>query len=180
MTNLPKLSIEFDRFKLAKLIFIGLVFIIISVLFIFKGIETINKDESTLKVILLIGLAFLTFSFSIPNTFVWIKKLFSKNEGLFLSEEGFIDRSGSYSYGLVPWSDVKSISTYNVAGQDSISISVRDKNKYQEMGGMFNKLIFDFNVKYSGTPIHITSKSLKIDNEELASKLSEYFSASKI
>jgi hypothetical protein len=124
MTNLPELSIEFDRFKLSKLILIGLALFIIGVLFISKGIDAINKDESIFKLILLMGLSALTFAFSIPNTVVWIKKLFGKNEGLFLSEEGFVDRSGSYNYGLVLWSDVRSISTYNVAGQYSISISV--------------------------------------------------------
>ena len=186
MTKLPVLTIKFDRFKLLKLILIGLVFFLMGGLFLFKGIEAINEKQSLLKVVSLMGLAVLTYIFSIPNTVVWLKKLIGKNEGLILSEKGFIDRSGSYNYGLIPWGDVNSISTYNVAGQDSISVSVLNKDKYREMGGIFNKLIFYFNVKYSGTPIHITSKSLNIDNEELAkiclstSKLIKFNNALKL
>ena len=180
MTKLPELTIEFDRIKLSKLVLIGLVFILAGGVFVSEGLEAISEGQGILKFILLIGLATLTFLFSIPNTIIWLKKLLGRKEGLLISAKGFTDRSGSYDYGLVSWSDVKSISTFNVAGQDSISISVLNKDKYRDMGGVFNKLIFDFNVKYSGTPIHITSKSLKIDNQELANKLSEYFEASKI
>jgi len=97
-----------------------------------------------------------------------VKKLFEKKVGLIIDSNGITDNSNASSVGLIEWNDISEIKTQQVMSTKFLLINVVNPEKYIEKAksGMKAKLLRS-NMKMYGTPLSITSNTLKCDFGEL-------------
>ena len=97
-----------------------------------------------------------------------VSKLFTNNIDLTIGRDGIVDNSNGSSVGLVEWSDITEINTQQVMSTRFLLIHVVDPEKYikKAKNAMVSRLMKS-NMKMYGTPISITSNTLKIDFSKL-------------
>jgi hypothetical protein len=101
-------------------------------------------------------------------------KLFDRRPGLVLNSSGIVDNASGVAAGFIPWSEVTGASLYEIQGQKMLRIGVRDPRKYVERGGALKRALNRANSKMGGSPVAISSASLKIDFPELLSLFARY------
>lgn len=97
-----------------------------------------------------------------------IRKLLDKKVGLIIDEYGITDNSNASSIGLIEWNDISEIITEKVMSTKFLLIKVENPEKYigKAKSGMKARLM-KTNMKMYGTPLSITSNTLKYDFNEL-------------
>jgi hypothetical protein len=103
---------------------------------------------------------------------VW--KLLDGKPGLVVDAEGFHDNSSAISAGWVAWHEVLAITTSYVAGEQLITIHVRDPEKYIRRGNAIQRWFKRMNWKYFGGPIHISTIGLRIDFDRLKALMEQH------
>jgi hypothetical protein len=103
-----------------------------------------------------------------------IKKLFDKKPGLVLSSAGIFDNSSGVAAGLIPWSEIAGFSVVEMQKQKILIVVVVDPEKYIKIGGSLKRMLSRANLKMCGSPIAITSNSLKIGFDELLDSCNQY------
>ena len=157
-----------------------------SVAFVATGIWILSLDTPAIESLPRYGSPWFVYGVGITATLffglagaVGLKKLFDKAPGLVLDGEGFTDNTSGVSAGLVPWSEVVEIGQYQVQKQKLISIHVVDPEKYVNRGNPLKRMTNRANLKMCGTPINISSNSLKISYDELLETFEAYFENSR-
>ena len=109
-----------------------------------------------------------------------IRKFFDKKVGLIINENGITDNSNASSIGLIEWNDILEIKTEQVMSTKFLLIEVRNPEKYIEKAksGMKARLM-KTNMKMYGTPLSITSNTLKYDFNELEKLIQIEFEKNK-
>ncbi|MFZ0489067.1 MAG: STM3941 family protein [Salegentibacter sp.] len=169
------------------LLFIG------SLLFVIGGITIFyNTDEFRemplvfLRNPLLIkGIGILGVLFFGGTGFIAIKKLLGTKVGLIISKTGITDNSNALNVGLIEWRDISEIRQKRVMATKFLLIDLVDPEKYIERSKSGMKAgLMRANMKAYGTPLSITSNSLKCDFGKLESLLQaglkENLSATKL
>ena len=108
------------------------------------------------------------------------KKLFDKKVGLIIDSNGITDNSNASSVGLIEWNDISEIRTQQVMSTKFLLIDVLNPEKYIEKAksGMKARLMRT-NMKMYGTPLSITSNTLKYDFGELERLVQTEFEKNK-
>lgn len=104
-----------------------------------------------------------------------IKKTFDKKPGLVLSAAGILDNSSAVSAGFIPWSEIIGFDIFEIQNQKSLIVKIANPEKYIEVGGPMKRALNKMNFKLCGSPIAITSNSLKIGFNELLDVCNMYF-----
>jgi hypothetical protein len=120
-----------------------------------------------------IGLLTVVF-FGICGLF-GVKKIVDKKPGLILSAAGILDNSSGVSAGLIPWSEIVGFDIFEVQKQKTLIVKVSNPERYIEVGAVMKRALNRMNFKLCGSPIAITSSSLKIDFDELLDVCNKYF-----
>ena len=109
-----------------------------------------------------------------------IKKLFDKKVGLIIDSSGITDNSNASSVGLIEWNDITDIKTKQVMSTKFLMINVSNPEKYIEKAknGLRAKLMRS-NMKMYGTPLSITSNTLKYNFEKLEQLIQTEFEKNK-
>ncbi len=169
-----RIEIPLSRKKLILLILGALILVVAS---IFGTItpETFTsplfRNPEVIRIISSIGLGF----FGICLGFI-VKKFFDKNVGLIIDKSGITDHSSATSVGLIPWEDIKSFKTIQVASTKILIIQVRTPKNYIKFAkNRFIKHVMIMNMKKYGSPLYIISSSLQIRFDELESLLRTEF-----
>lgn len=137
-----------------------------------KEIESSREYNSTLFVY---GAAWASILFFGLCGFIGIKKLFDDRPGLIISAVGIQDNSSGISAGLIPWKDIAGVSQYQVKTQQFVSIMVSDTEKYAAKGNLLKRMANRANIKMYGTPLSLSSNSLKISHNELFDLITSAF-----
>jgi hypothetical protein len=103
-----------------------------------------------------------------------LRKLFDKKPGLVFNSTGIIDNSSGLSAGLIPWSDVTGAEIYQVQRQKMLIIKVRNPEEFIQRGNVLKRAVVKINSKMSGSPIAISSNTLKTNFPELLSIFQQY------
>ena len=103
-----------------------------------------------------------------------LKKLFDKRPGLILNSSGIVDNASAVAAGFIPWSEVLGSGVLEIQKQKMLIIGVRDPQKYIARGSALKRSLNNANYKMSGSPISISSVTLKIDFSELVSLFNRY------
>jgi hypothetical protein len=127
------------------------------------------NDPLLVRAIGIIGIIFFSLIFLLA-----FRKLFDKRPGLILNRDGLFDNSSGVSAGLIPWPDILGTRIYQVHRQKQLVILVRDPEKYIARGSKARQLLNRTNFKMIGSPIAITSTSLKINFDDLLNLVNEY------
>ncbi len=97
-----------------------------------------------------------------------VKKLFDKKPGLIIDQNGITDNSNASSIELIEWKNITNIQTGQVMSTKFLLIKVKNLEEYIEKSknGLKTKLM-KANLRTYGTPITITSNTLKYNFNQL-------------
>ncbi len=168
---MEEIQIELSRNKILLLLLLGIVFFLISVILITKPSEFLNYKMRSEKLILIIGwVGFILFG--IITMFLFIK-LFDSKPGLVINKKGILDNTSTNPSGFIKWSDIISVVVKKSGYIQFILIKVKNPNEYIERSGRINRIALKQNTREHGTPLVLTSTSLKCSFEELKKYISE-------
>jgi hypothetical protein len=102
-------------------------------------------------------------------------KVFDSSPGLIIDNQGIVDNSSAVSAGRVPWDEIIALRISEIAGQRFLTIEVTEPEKYIERCGVLLRMLNSANTKMMGSPINISSNSLKVNVDELVRLLTEAF-----
>jgi len=110
------------------------------------------------------GVGVLGILFCGATGFFGFKKLFDKKAGLIIDSHGITDNTNASSVGLIEWNDISEIKTQQVMSTKFILINVTDPEKYiGRAKSVIKAKLMRSNMKMYGTPLSITSNTLKYD-----------------
>jgi len=170
--NLEPVNIPLSKAKIILLIIGSLSFVVVC--FWMFG-HANNQDRFPVifvKAISVIG--FLLFGVIGIAT---IRKLFDQKPGLQIDKHGITDNSSSVSVGLIEWPDITSIRKEQMMTTKFILIHVEDPEKYiAKARSKAKQRIMRSNMNMYGTPLSITTNTLKISFDELTELLTKWTS----
>lgn len=174
-----EIVIELSKVKIIFLLLGAAFFIAIGVWFLTLNTHEIEASRKFNNPMLfcVLGIVLILF-FGLVSLF-GLKKLFDKSPGLVINYEGILDNSSGVSVGVIPWLEVSGIGEYQVQKQKFISVLLYDPNKYVNKGSFLKRMANRANKKMCGTPINISTNSLKICYEELLEVIQEYYKNSQ-
>ena len=103
-----------------------------------------------------------------------LKMLFDKKPGLVFNSSGIVDNASEVAAGFIPWSEVTGAGVYEIQKQKVLVIGVRDPQKYIDRGGAMKRALNTANYKMVGSPVAISSNTLKINFSQLVSLFEQY------
>ncbi len=97
-----------------------------------------------------------------------ITKLFDKKAGLILNADGITDNTNAASIGLIEWTDITGIRTEQIMSTKFLLIDIEEPEKYiKKAKNKMRAKLMKANWNSYGTPLSITSNTLKYNFEEL-------------
>ncbi|RMB59160.1 hypothetical protein EAX61_08865 [Dokdonia sinensis] len=169
MDDSKQISIGFNKLMLSLYFLGSLAFVAIGVLFMIKG-------EFGLVVL---G-SFSVLFFGAAGLSVGIKALGSK-PAIQIGQKGIVDNGSGVSAGFIPWNDIISIRTSNMATHQFLYIQTKDNLAYiNKQKNFLKRYMMRLNERYFGGGITIPTKPLEKPGNEvyeaLQNALSEYHS----
>jgi len=102
-------------------------------------------------------------------------KFFDTKPGLIINSTGITDNSSGVSAGLILWHEITGISVKEMHSQKFLTIEVTDPQKYIARGNFIKRMFNAANLKFYGSPIQISSTSLKTDFNSLVDIIFENY-----
>ncbi len=168
-----KVEIPLSKTKIILLLLGGLVFVIAGILLTINPEEFISSIMRSPQIIRIGGIIAVLF-FGTGSVYV-IRKLFDKQMGLIIDEEGIIDNTNALGLVFIRWTDIKKIKTEQVASTKFLLIYTKNPDKYlNRIKGFKRKLMEGNNIMY-GTPLSITSNSLRCNFNDLEKLINDRF-----
>ena len=159
-----------------KIALIGLgagVFVFACVLMILHADEQTRRNPLFLKIIGVIGILF----FGIGLIYSVIK-LFDNKSALIIDDKGITDNSSGVAVGFIAWQDITHISITQVRSTRFFLIYTVNPEKYLNDSNPFKSYMRKLGIKMYGTPLSISSSTLKYGFDELEkllqSRLEQY------
>lgn len=166
-----RIEIPLSKTK-TTLIFIGaLVFVILGALFIVYPNSITSPIFGNPQIVRIIGVVAVLF-FGFVGIYGF-RKLFDKAVGLTIDEHGITDNSNAASVGLIDWFDITAIKTEQVMSTKFLLIFINNPDKYLDRTTGFKQKLMKANMKMYGTPLSITTNTLKYRFNDLERLLQE-------
>jgi len=161
-----KIEIPLSKVKMLFLILGSLLFVAFCIFIIMNAENMQTRKLNNPLIIRIIALAGLLF-FGIILVSI-IKKMFSKEPGLTIDNDGIYDNSSGVSVGRIKWKDIIGIRKVKVSGTKFMLIDVYNPNEYiNNINGFIKKQAMKVNMKKYRTPISISAAGLKINFTKL-------------
>ncbi len=109
------------------------------------------------------------------STLYFAAKIFDNKPGLVINDKGIVDNSSYIAPGLILWEDIKDMSSSDVVGQRFVTLVVKNPERIIKRHTGLKKLFMNVNKSTYGSPIHLSSITLKCSFEELESLLKKRF-----
>lgn len=158
-----KIEIPLSKSKL----FVG---IIGSVLFVVSGVYLLTivaQQQTRFSPILVKGIGIASILFFSATCIYGVKKLFDKTIGLTIDDNGIFDNTNGSSVGLIKWTDITAIKTEQVASTKFLLIYTYNPDYYLGKAKGIKRKLMEGNYKMYGTPLSITSSTLKYNFNDL-------------
>lgn len=168
---MDKIEIPISKTKISFLLIGALIFVILGVLFSLtpdKFTTTIFRNPQIIRIVGIVAVLF----FGAAGVY-GLRKLFDKSVGLTIDDYGITDNSNASSVGLIDWSDILDIKTEQVMSTRFLLIFVDKPDKYLERVDGFKRKLMKANMKMYGTPLSITSNTLRYDFRDLERLIKE-------
>jgi len=104
-----------------------------------------------------------------------IIKMFDDNIGLTIDENGITDNTNASSVGLIKWSDITEIKSAEVVSTQFLLIYTANPEYYLDKVKGFKRKLMEGNNKMYGTPLSITSNTLKYACKDLEKLICDRF-----
>lgn len=174
MNNTDEKVIELSKTKILFLIAVACGFVVGGLWMLQLNSAEIAAQRRFNSPILVHGIGLVSIAFFGLCGLFGVKKFFDKKPGLILSAAGIFDNSSGVSAGLIPWSEIVGFDIFEVQKQKTLIVKVTNPERYIEVGGSMKRALNKMNFKLCGSPIAITSNSLKIDFDELLAVCNRY------
>jgi len=174
---MTKIEIPLNKKKISLLLLGSIGFVTFGLLFTLTPETFTSSRHSSELLIRIIGIISWMF-FGIVTVF-GISKLFDKSAGLTIDDSGIIDNTNFTSVGFIKWEDIKKIKSGKSASTDFILIYVKNPKTYLEKTTIIKRKLMQGNKKRYGTPLSLTSMTLKCDYKYLATLIDEKFNEYK-
>ena len=166
-----EIEIPLSKIKLWLGMIGSLLFVVIAIWMLITDASVSRYNPLIVKIAAFVGVLF----FGACLIFM-IKKLFDKEMGLIINEDGIYDNSSGVSAGLIDWKDINEIRVEQIMTTKFILIFVNDPEKYLErIKSKMKARIMRTNMKMYGTPISISSNALKYKFKDLANLIEDSF-----
>lgn len=164
---IQKTEIQLSKAKLLMMLIGSALFVGFGIWFVMNPAEVRPNRETF---VFIIGITSILFFGACLLFFT--KKMFDGKIGLVIDEEGINDNSSGVSVGLIIWGDISGISTSEIASTKFILIETTNPDKYinRAKNGLAKRAMKANNKMY-GTPISISSNTLKIKHNELLDRI---------
>ncbi|WP_297332800.1 STM3941 family protein [Flavobacterium sp.] len=151
-----------------------------SLLFVFIGIDFIRNTatyaswRASKEAIIISGISSVLFFGTCA--IIATKKLLSRQIGLVIDKNCFIDKSSAASLGEVLWKDVEAITSYSIVNQQFIGVELKHPEKYiNTQTSLFKRKLMLLNYRMTGMPSHISANTLMISHAELLKLMKKHF-----
>ena len=172
------IEIPLSKKKLLLMLAGSVGFILIGFRFIIDPPKISNPYFGDPTLLLLLGIVSILF-FGICAVYI-ARKLPDNKAGLIIDSSGLIDNSSGVSAGRILWSDIQDISVIEIHRQKLIMLQVKNPQDYiDRQKSRFKRKMMQMNFNMYGTPLSITSNSLKIEFNELINILHDQFQVSR-
>lgn len=175
MNNNDEKVIELSKTKILFLIAVACGFVVGGLWMFQLDSAEIASQRRFNNPILAHGIGVVSIAFFGLCGLFGIKKLFDKKPGLVLNAMGIFDNSSGVAAGLIPWTEIVGFDIFEVQNQKTLVIKVLNPERYIKAGGSLNRALNRMNFKLCGSPIAITSNTLKIGFKELLDICNAYF-----
>lgn len=169
-----KIEIPLSKTKNILLLIGATIFVTFGVLFIITPDTFISTLYSNPHVIRIVGIGAVLFFGTIGV--YGLRKLFDTRMGLIIDENGIFDHTNASSIGLIKWTDIREIKTEQIASTKFLLIYIVNPEDYLERGKGFKRTLMEGNNRMYGTPLSITSVSLKCNFNDLERLINGFFS----
>ena len=175
---MENIEIGLSKTKLILMFLASLAFVTLGIQFTIHPENYISFRYSSPELIKIVGIITILF---FPLGIIYsLVKIFDKKKGLIIDKNGITDNSSGYSNGLIVWKDIISINVTKVKSTSFLLIIVKNPVEYIGKANYIKALVMKLNYKLYGTPISISSTSLKIDFEDLRNIVETEFQKSKL
>jgi hypothetical protein len=160
-----KIEIPLSKAKISLLLIGAIVFVILGTLFLIAPDTFISPIFRNPLAIRIAGIVAVLF-FGAAGVYGF-RKLFDKTIGLTIDESGITDNTNATSVGLIDWSDIIEIKTKQIMSTRFLLIFVNNYDKYLDRVNGFKQKLMKGNMKMYGTPLSITSNTLRYNFDDL-------------
>jgi hypothetical protein len=160
-----KIEIPLSKTKIILVLLVAMVFVVLGTLFVINPEKFISPIMRSSEFIRISGITSVLFC-GVAGIY-GIRKLFDNTAGLIIDEKGITDNTYGSSVGLINWADITEIKTEQVLSTKFLLIFTNNADKYLDRVGYFKRKLLLGNVKMYGTPLSITSNTLKYDFDNL-------------
>ena len=174
MNTKNSITVESSKVKTLLLVIGGFGFIALGAWFLSLDVEEIESKRRFNSPILIYGVGIAVVGFFGICTAGGIWRFFSSKPGLELTSEGI----NIFAIGpslFIPWGDVSGFSVYNVHRQKLLVINLHEPDKYIEVGSRLRRRIAKASYELCGSPVSLSSNSLKLNFKELCELCEEYY-----
>lgn len=149
-----------------------------SILFVIAGLylfTTIAEKQTRYPPVFVKGVGIAGMLFFGVTGIYGTSKIFDKKIGLTIDENGITDNTNGSSIGLIKWNDILEIKTKQIASTKFLLIYVTDPEQYLEKVTGLRRKVLEGNHNMYGTPLSITSTTLKYKFDDLEKLINERF-----
>jgi hypothetical protein len=165
------IEIPFSKQKIVFGIVVSITFVILGYyLFAIIADQQNRLDPRLAKAVGILGIIF----FGGTGIFA-IKKLFDKSLGLIISEEGIFENTNALSIGFISWDNITAIKIIQIKSTKILLIFVKNPQLYLDNVSGFKKFLMKSNHSMYGTPLSITSVTIKLKFNELEQIINQRF-----
>jgi len=161
-TSEDRIVIRSSRTKLILVVVGALLFVVLGVLLITMADDQNRHSPIYVKTVSVVCIAFFGLC-----AVVGLVKLFDGAPGLVLDRQGIIDNSSALGAGRVDWREIQDVRAVTISGQKFLAFYVEDPGRFLNKGNVVMRLFLKMNYRMYGSPIFISSHSLKVNFEEL-------------
>jgi len=157
------IEIPFSKQKIVFGIVVSIIFVILGYYLFANIADHQNRlDPRLAKAVGLLGVVF----FGGTGIFA-IKKLFDNSLALIIGNDGIYDNTNATSVGFIQWDDITEIKTAQIKSTKFLLIYVKNPQIYLDKVSGLKKIILKSNFSMYGTPISITTTTIKFKYNEL-------------
>jgi hypothetical protein len=173
-----QIEIPLSKMRLILTLIGAIGFVAIGFWFVIDPPKISNPFFGNPTTIFVIGIASILF-FGLCAVLI-ARKLPDNKPGLIIDDVGITDNSNGVSAGKILWSDIENISVMEIRRQKIIMLHVKNPQDYiNKQTSGFKKRMLKINLNMYGTPLSITSNTLKINFDELINILYNELGASR-
>lgn len=158
-----KIEIPLSKTKLQFGIGVSVMFVLLGLFFL----TTMAEQQARVNPTMVKGVGIASILFFGATGIYGIKKMFDKTIGLTIDENGIFDNTNASSVGLIKWTDITAIKTEQVASTKFLLIYTANPDFYLDKVKGFKRKLMEGNNRMYGTPLSITSNTLKYNFNDL-------------